>query len=164
MSRGFRALRHVGGGCQRLVEYPMESGYSTSIFNGDIVVLNATGFVELAADSAANIGVFVGVMYVNAQGEQKFAPMWTGATAGTDIQVLVSADVGVTYKVEVSAGTVVAGITGKLVNTAGNVKTGLSAQTFNADDTGVQATIRKVLPQENGADIAEIVLTTVIGV
>jgi len=163
MSRGFRALRHVGGGAQRLAEYPIASAYNTNIFNGDVVTLTA-GNVTLAADTAANVGVFVGVMFVNAQGEQKFAPMWTADTIGTDIRALVSADTGVTYKVEVSTGTVQAGITGKLVNTAGVVKTGISAQTFNADDTGVQATIRKVLPQENGADMAEVVLTTVIGV
>ena len=163
MSRGFRALRHVGGGAQRLAEYPIASAYNTSIFNGDIVTLTA-GNVTLAADTAANIGVFVGCMYVNAQGEQKFSPMWLADTVGSDIQALVSCDTGVTYKVEVSAGTVQAGITGKLVNTAGSNTTGLSAQTFNADDTGVQATIRKVLPQEGGADIAEVVLTTVIGV
>ena len=163
MANGFRALRTVTGGAQQLTEYPLVSGYATSIYNGDLVKLNA-GNVELAADTDTNLGTFVGVMYVNAQGEQKFSPMWTGGTVGTDIRVLVSADVGVTYKVEVSAGTVQAGVTGKLVAAAGDDRTGQSRETFNADGIGTQATIRKVLDQENGADMAEVVLTSVMGV
>lgn len=162
MANGFQALRHVGGGAQRYIELPMKSAYDTNIFSGDAVEITTdAGYVNAAAATGAaqDIGVFAGVMFVNAQGEQKFSPMWLADTVGSDIRALVSGDKGVSYKVQADAVTDASvGLACDLVATAGTVATGLSGMTVAV---GAGAfTIRKILDATN--NIVEVVPTNSI--
>lgn len=157
MANGFKALRHVGGGVQRYIELPIKSGYAANIFNGDAVEITTdAGYVNAAAATAGvqDIGVFVGCMYVNAQGEQKFSPMWPTGTVATEAKALVSGDNGVSYKVQADAVTQASvGAACDLVATAGNVKVGSSGMTVAV---GAGAfTIRSILDDAN--NIVEVV-------
>jgi len=111
MANGFKAYRHARGGVQRLMEYPIAPAYAVAIYNGDAVILNG-GELEVAADNTASqeVGVFLGCMYVNARGEQKFSPYWDGVAGQSDIKAVVSSDPGVTYKVELDTVPVVTDI------------------------------------------------------
>jgi hypothetical protein len=84
---GFKAVNELGGlpyaGSTR--SFPLNpAGYNTNIFNGSIVYVASTGYLQLAtatgADGTTNafpagttltgaVGVFVGCSYVNAQGQ-----------------------------------------------------------------------------------------------
>jgi hypothetical protein len=114
MANGFKAYRHARGGVQRLMEYPIAPTNAVPIYNGDAVILNG-GELEVAADNTASqeVGVFLGCMYVNASGEQKFSPYWDGAAGSTEIKAIVSSDPGVTYRVELDTAPVVTDIGSK---------------------------------------------------
>ena len=92
------------------------SGISENIGFGSLVMLNSDGFVSRATgtgdDAASNnfggngigaLGVFVGVEYVNAQGQLVFDqhyPTGTAAPSGTEIRAYVVDDPGVTFQVQ----------------------------------------------------------------
>ena len=58
---GFVPVRHMSGYAPRANKYTIGSGYATSIFNGDMVVLAADGEIEqAAATDTNNVGVFAG--------------------------------------------------------------------------------------------------------
>jgi len=165
MSNGFKALRHVGGGCQRLSEYPMADD-AGDMFNGDLVKLVAGELVP-AAPADTNTGTFLGCMYVNAQGEQKFSPYWTASPGATEISGLVSGDVGVSYKVETDVA-LVPGSVAIMVVGVGNPKTGSSTQSAAAGAGNL--TVKKALENETDLNTgamryyAEVTLNTNIGV
>jgi len=160
MSNGFKAYRHTSGGCQRLSEYPIDVA-GADMFNGDLVMLTA-GLIVPAGTTDGNLGTFVGCMYVAANGEQKFSPYWTASPGATDIRGLVSADVGVTYKVE-SDNVAVPGAKVILVVAAGNPTIGSSRQTV-ATGSGTVITVKKALADEQGRHYAEVTFDSSLGV
>ena len=123
---GFRAVNELGGlpyaGSTRqfLID---PAGYNTNIFNGSLVFVNASGFLQIAtatgADATTNgfptgttntgcIGVFVGCSYVNSQGQVVYAqyyPANTVAPTGTAITAYVIDDDRAVFQVQ-SAGSV----------------------------------------------------------
>lgn len=135
MANGFKALRHVGGGVQRLSEYAIADAYAANLFNGDLVTLNA-GSVELGAIGDADlVGSFLGCMYVDPKGAQVFSPNWPASLANTsDRRALINEDKNVTYKVMgLSAGSFVAGTALALATaSAGSTLTGQSGMTVIA--------------------------------
>ena len=92
---GFRAVNELGGlpyaGSTRtfLID---PAGYAANIFNGSIVAINASGYIELvttngdpasgAAFPAGTIGIFTGCSYVNAQGQQIWSQYYPSGTTG----------------------------------------------------------------------------------
>jgi len=66
------------------------AGYADNIFNGQIVALNAAGYIELVSEvgsdgdafPAGTIGVFVGCEYVNTEGQVIFSQYYPAATTG----------------------------------------------------------------------------------
>lgn len=157
MANGFKALRHVGGGVQRLSERPIADAYTANLFNGDMVTLNA-GSVELAVDTDTDVvGTFLGCMYVNAQGSQVFSPYWPASTAGaTDRKALINEDAGISYKVECLTGALAVGDTADLANAAnGNPKTGQSGMTAVAGD---QFTVIRILEVGAVNDLIEVTI------
>ena len=90
-------------------QLPIASTYNTAIFNGDIVALVDGGTIALsgvAADStgsAANYtyGVFVGVQYVNAQGQTVQAQYYPGNAAATSAVAYVVDDPMAAFKATV---------------------------------------------------------------
>jgi hypothetical protein len=116
---GFKAVNELGGlpyaGSTRqfLID---PAGYNTNIFNGSIVRLNTSGYLNIVTTNgddstpfpAGTIGVFVGCSYVNAQGQVIYAqyyPANTVAPTGTAITAYVIDDDRAVFQVQ-SAGSV----------------------------------------------------------
>ena len=95
---GLRAVNELGGlpyaGSTRsfLID---PAGYSTSIYNGSLVYVKSTGYIEIVtatgADATTNgfpvgtantgaVGVFVGCSYVNAQGQTVFSQYYPASS------------------------------------------------------------------------------------
>ena len=69
-------------------EYPIASGYTSNIFNGDIVT-NAAGYVNvLATTTDKAMGVFIGCRYV-VDGQPKWSDYWPANTSATDAYAMV---------------------------------------------------------------------------
>ena len=109
---GLQAINRVDGlpyaGAVRQI--PIASTYNTAIFNGDIVRVAAGGVIEkstVTVDSttaAANntVGVFVGVQYVNAQGQTVQGQYYPGNAAASSAVAYVVDDPMAAFKVAVT--------------------------------------------------------------
>jgi len=112
---GLRAVNELGGlpyaGSTRsfLID---PAGYNANIFNGSIVAVNTSGYLEIVTtvgSSAGNIfpagtvGVFVGCSFVNAQGQQMFSQYYPANTTGV-VSALVIDDDRTVFQVQ-AAGT-----------------------------------------------------------
>ena len=103
---GLRAVNELGGlpyaGSTRtfLID---PAGYNTNIFNGSIVALNTSGYINIVTTNGDNstpfpagtIGVFVGCSFVNAQGQTMYSqyyPANTAAVNGSSITAYVIDD------------------------------------------------------------------------
>ena len=66
---------------QRQNRYRIASGYNTSIFQGDLVLVATTGTITRApaGGTALILGVFNGCSYVDASGEIIFSNYWPGS-------------------------------------------------------------------------------------
>jgi hypothetical protein len=90
-------------------QLPIASTYNTPIFNGDIVALVDGGTIEVSGvtdnstGSAANYtyGVFLGVQYVNAQGQTVQAQYYPGNAAATSAVAYIVDDPMAAFKVAV---------------------------------------------------------------
>ena len=123
---GFRAVNELGGlpyagSTRQFLINP--AGYNTNIFNGSLVYVATTGYLQIAtstgADDSTNgfptgtantgcIGVFVGCSYVNSQGQVIYAQYYPAnyvAPAGTAITAYVIDDDRAVFQVQ-SAGSV----------------------------------------------------------
>jgi len=167
MANGFKALRHVGGGAQRYIEYPLTPASTAAIYNGDAVQIDATlGTIEIAGlDVATGVGVFIGCRYVNGSGSQIFSNSWPADTAATEAYAIVSADQEVTYKVVAAAATQAA--VGDLFETVdnGSETLGLSTQTVIAGaDNGPWVMVSLLPTASNGDVMIEVrALTAMLG-
>ena len=136
---GLKPINLIGGqvfaGATR--QFQIASGYATSIFNGDAVLLVTSGTIEkdTGTTTATPVGVFLGCSYVNAQGQtiyQQYFPASTTAPTGTVITAYVADDPDTLFKVAVVSGTtVIAGVSRavigsnmSLVQNAGSTTTG----------------------------------------
>jgi hypothetical protein len=136
---GFRPWRHNSGGVAgRLNEYPLSTAYATSLFQGDAVLLSASGDVNIATAGAQLAGIFWGVNYIASDGSVQFRRNWTGATAektGTIIRALVYDDPNMLFIAQ-SVGSMTAADIGQWCDistgTAGSALTGISGQQTSA--------------------------------
>ena len=111
---GLQPVNLIGGqvyaGSTRLMR--IASGYSTSIYYGDVVKLASDGTVQkdTGTSTATPVGIFVGCTYTNPSTNQKtFALYWPASTAASDAQAYVVDDPDILFKVAtVSSGTTVA--------------------------------------------------------
>jgi len=160
---GLTPINSVDGkpyaGATRLI--PIASTYNTAIFNGDIVRVAAGGTIQkstVTVDSttaAANntYGVFMGVQYVNAQGQTVQAQYYPGNAAATSAVAYVVDDPMAAFKVAVvHANSVVTTVNRSIVGvnmavqqevpqgntTTGNSNTGVLVAT---NDAGNAATL-----------------------
>jgi hypothetical protein len=122
-------------------QLPIASNYNTAIFNGDIVALvdggtiAKSGVTDDSTTTAANYtyGVFVGVQYVNAQGQTVQAQYYPG-TAVTNAVAYVVDDPMAAFKVAVvlansavsSANRSIVGVNMEIDQGTGNTTTGNS--------------------------------------
>ena len=123
---GFKAVNELGGlpyaGSTR--QFPINpAGYAVNIFNGSLVYVAATGYLQVAtstgADDSTNgfpvgsgstgcVGVFVGCTYTNTQGQIIYAQFYPAnfvAPTGTYVTAYVVDDDRAVFQVQ-SAGTV----------------------------------------------------------
>jgi hypothetical protein len=142
-------------------QLPIASTYASAIFNGDIVAVVDGGTIALSGvsdnstSSAANYtyGVFVGVQYVNSQGQTVQAQYYPGNTAATSAVAYVVDDPMAAFKVAVvHANSVVTTVNRSIVGvnmavqqespqgntTTGNSNTGVLVAT---NDAGNAATL-----------------------
>lgn len=88
-------MPYAGATSQYLID---PAGYNTNIYNGSVVYINASGYIQIVtgtgADATTNdwptgstsatgaLGVFVGCSYINAQGQQIYAQYYPANTTG----------------------------------------------------------------------------------
>ncbi len=88
------------------------SGAGTNIFNGQVVIIDANGYIALATATGADLttnnlggsslgawGVFVGRSYINAQGQQIYAQYYPSGTTGV-VTAYVITDPNVTFQAQ----------------------------------------------------------------
>jgi hypothetical protein len=111
---GLKAVNELGGlpysgSTRQFLINP--AGYNTNIFNGSIVAINTSGFLEIVTTNgiaatpfpAGTIGVFVGCSYVNSQGQVIYAQFYPAnyvAPAGTAITAYVIDDDRAVFQVQ----------------------------------------------------------------
>jgi len=149
---GLQPVNLIGGqvyaGSTRLMS--IASGYTTSIYYGDVVKRVSNGTIEkdTGTSTATPVGIFVGCTYTNPTTSQKtFSQYYPANTAASDIQAYVVDDPDVLFKVAtVSTGTTVAfygpavvGENAVLVQNAGSNSTGDSAVGIFGANTAVTA-------------------------
>jgi hypothetical protein len=104
------------------------AGYNTNIFYGSVVIINASGFINISTATGADIttnnlgganvgaiGVFVGCEFVNAQGQVIFSqyyPANTVAPTGTTIRAKVVTDPNVAFEAQLTVGTITQSVVG----------------------------------------------------
>ena len=126
------------------------SDYNTAIFNGDIVRIAAGGTIQkstVTVDSttaAANntYGVFVGVQYVNTQGQTVQAQYYPGNAAASSAIAYVVDDPMAAFKVVVtgSGSNTVTGVNQSAVGTNMSVRQGTGNTTTGDSEVSVYAT------------------------
>ena len=158
---GLKPINLIGGqvfaGSTR--NYPIQYGYATNIFYGDIVNIIRGSIVDNAdtTDSTGTgiVGVFLGCSYTNPTTKQKqFAQYWPAGTAAGDCQAIICDDPDTVFKVVMcSATTVIASAANAmlgqnfgLIQNAGNVNTGNSAVAalYSSSTTGADLALRVV--------------------
>ncbi len=135
------------GGEIRSEEYPIATGYATSIFTGDPVLQHSDGTIIIAVGTAGTpsvqtFGVFGGVSYVNAAGQQVFSPYWPASTTATDIKATIYTDPNIVFAIQSDATGAAAVDVGQLCDVeivAGDTKTGKSKTNLDVS-TGLGST------------------------
>jgi hypothetical protein len=149
---GLQPINSVDGkpyaGATRLI--PIASTYNTAIFNGDIVRVAAGGTIQKstvtvdATTAAANntYGVFMGVQYVNAQGQTVQAQYYPGNAAATSAFAYVVDDPMAAFKVAVtfSGNATVTTVNQSIVGTNMSVRQGTGSTTTGDSAVSVYAT------------------------
>ena len=140
---GLRAVNELGGlpyaGSTRtfLID---PAGYNTNIFNGSIVCVNSSGYLNIVTTvgstssdvfPAGVVGVFVGCSFYNAQGVLIFSQYYPANTTGT-VQAFVIDDDRTVFQVQ-AAGTLAQTALGQnaILNAAQSTSTG-STQNGNS--------------------------------
>ena len=157
--RGLKPVSLLGGmpfaGSTR--EFLIKSGYSTAIFNGDVVgladVANSTddGYLvrEAVASEVNPIGVFLGVSYTDPNTNQlTFRQYYPGSIAASDIKAVVSVNPFTLYEVQADGAIAQTqlGMTADLVQTqAGSTVTGNSGIQLDASTASVGGECWKIV-------------------
>jgi hypothetical protein len=112
----------------------------SDVFTGDPVFIEAAGTIKPSTNNNIKVaGVFQGIQFVNASGEQKFARSFIGGTTATDVKVHIASDPDQTYFIQMDGPvTAAAGLGFGVLNTnivvgTGSHKTGQSGYTGDAD-------------------------------
>ena len=138
-------------------QLPIASTYNTAIFNGDIVAVVDGGTIEKSGvtndstTSAANYtyGVFLGVQYVNAQGQTVQAQYYPGNAAATSAVAYVVDDPMAAFKVAVVfANSVVTTVNRSVVGINMAIDQGTGSTTTGNSGAGV------LVPSDNAGNAA----------
>jgi hypothetical protein len=125
---GFKAVNELGGlpyagSTRTFLINP--AGYSTNIYNGTLVFVNSSGYIQIVtatgADATTNafpagsssltgaVGVFVGCSYYNAQGQLIFSQYYPSGTTGV-VQAFVIDDDRAVFQVQANGSVGQAGL------------------------------------------------------
>ena len=131
-------------------QLPIASTYNTAIFNGDIVRVAAGGTIEkstVTVDSttaAANntYGVFMGVQYVNSQGQLIQSQYYPGNAAASSAVAYVVDDPMAAFKVAVtfSGNATITTVNQSIIGTNMSVRQGTGSNTTGDSAVSVYAT------------------------
>lgn len=149
---------------------PIQYGFATNIFYGDLVVLSR-GFITRAAVSTGTgsnqvTGIFLGVSFTNPITKQKqFQQFWPAGTLAGDAMALICDDPDAVFKAVVcSSGTTVAsgalamvGTNLSMIDNTGNVNTGNSA---NAILAPTATPVTSILPVRCVGVVPDTAITT----
>lgn len=112
---GAVASTYIGGAyVNAALPYQIATGYATSIFRGDLVVIGTNGTVTQAPAGlnavGGALGVFNGCRYVstNPENPYQFSPYWPASTAtmpGTAIVADVYVDIGNVFDIQIGNST-----------------------------------------------------------
>jgi hypothetical protein len=103
--KGFKPAKEIGGQPWNggMASYRLNSGYGTSIFEGDVVKLLSTGYLAKAAATEQMRGIVKGFKWVGVGGVPQFSPYWPAGTVtlgGVDAEVLVIDDPNCIFEVQ----------------------------------------------------------------
>ncbi len=163
---GLIPRRHGTGGTPgRMTAYAIADQLPSDIFSGDPVkttglgnALNGVANIDVCAAGDRAIGVFAGVRYVDANGEQQFRPRWiSGQVTQQDprspVEALVYDDPDMLFVIQVSgaAGLSAVDVGQKMdyLLGAGNAFTGRSAYEADVSTVGAAGTL-KILALAHG--------------
>ena len=111
----------------------------SDLFTGDPVFIESAGTIKPSTNNNIKIaGVFQGIQFVNASGEQKFARSFTGGTTATDVKIHIASDPDQTFFIQAdatvtgSAGIGVGVVNAPYILGTGSHKTGQSAYVLDA--------------------------------
>ena len=147
---GLRPSRRRGGAPNGsgMNEYPIASGTTPALFNGDIVSQSGGYIVALVTITQKAIGVFTGCRYVE-NGEPKWSNFWTAALSATDAKAMVVDDPQATFEIQadssVSIGDINGGFNFNVTLGSGSTVTGRSGYGLKAATrTTASAMIRPI--------------------
>ena len=161
---GLKPVRHATGGEIRSEEYPIATGYATSIFTGDPVLQTTDGSIIIAVGtggtpSVQTFGVFGGVSYTDATGAQVFKPYWPASTTATNIKAVIYTDPNIVFAIQSDATGVAAADVGQLCDVeivAGSTLTGKSGTNLDmstgSGTTGKHLRILRII--DDGSNVA----------
>ena len=102
-------MPYAGATSQFLID---PAGLASNIFNGQVVIINADGYIALSTATGAGLttnnlggnglgawGVFVGCSYINAQGQQIYSQYYPSGTTGV-VTAYVITDPSVTFQAQ----------------------------------------------------------------
>tara|TARA_Y100000356_G_scaffold52207_1_gene41979 strand:+ start:3077 stop:3673 length:597 start_codon:yes stop_codon:yes gene_type:complete len=157
--RGLKPIGLLGGApfAGSTSTYLIKSGYSTAIFNGDVVgfgnVASSTddGYIvrETAASEVNPIGVFLGCSYTDPNTSQlTFRQYYPGSIAASDIKAVIATHPHTLYEVQADGAVAQTslGMTADLVQTsAGSTITGNSGLQLDASTASVGGELFKIV-------------------
>lgn len=131
---GFRASRHQSGyGTRGVAKYTIATGYATSLFSGDPVVLHTDGVLNIGTATNDILGIFAGCEYIDATGKPVTSAYWPASTSATNIVAYVYDDPAMEFVVQAD-GTIAAtavGAQADLITGTGSTATGISTYALN---------------------------------
>ncbi len=131
------------------------TGYGTSIYKGDLVMVGTNGTIEIGGGAGvASLGVFAGCEYIDPTGKPVNSPYWPASTlvlSGSVIKAYVYDGQNTIYKISTAGGTpsgyvqTVIGQQADYTIAAGNANTGVTAGYLAAiQAAGAQGNLRVV--------------------
>ena len=135
-------MPYAGATSQFLID---PAGLASNIFNGQVVIINANGYIALSTATGADLttnnlggsglgawGVFVGCSYINAQGQQIYGQYYPSGTTGV-VTAYVITDPNVTFQAQLDGQVTQAALGANTFFAAAQSSGGGSTQTGNSN-------------------------------
>jgi hypothetical protein len=160
---GLRTDSSVITGSSVTRAFKILNGDATDMLQGDLMKMNAAGYVEpsTAVSDVAIVGVFVGCEYTNSEGERVWSNKYTDNISRDDTMAFVNVNPFQLYKIAIANGDTDTtldqssiGISYDIEYNTGDTTLGLSGMTIDSGETpGATAQLRVVaLTNDDGVD------------